>query len=141
MKKERWQDIVEKLNDGKTSNWASHVLASGLIEYDSLAKTNLGETIKYVPVEKIIQYTINAYKNVLNQPYCDLILMSLGKITIPYLIENINSDNSRIRAGVLSVLHDLDKTKGEKLAKNLKQKEKSTKVLKLINWIITNSDN
>lgn len=30
MKKELWMDIVEKLNDGKTSNWASHVLASGL---------------------------------------------------------------------------------------------------------------
>lgn len=141
MKKEYWLDIVEKLNDGKTSNWASHVLASGLIENDSLSKTNLGEAIKYVQVEKIIQYTINAYKNVLNQPYCDLILMSLGKITIPYLIENINSDNSRIRAGVLSVLHDLDKTKGEELAKNLKQKEKSTKVLKLINWMIANSVN
>lgn len=84
---------------------------------------------------------INAYKNVLNQPYGDLIIMSLGEITIPYLIENINSDNSRIRAGVLSVLHDLDKTKGEEFAKNLKQKEKSTKVLKLINWIIASSVN
>jgi hypothetical protein len=139
MRKDYWLDIVEKLNDGKSSNWASHVLECGLIEYDSLDQTNLGELIKYVPMEKIIQNTINAYKYSLNQPYCDSIIISLGKITIPYLIENINSNNSRIREGVLSVLHDLDKTEGEKLATTLKEKEKSTKVLKLIKSIIVNS--
>jgi len=70
------------------------------------------------------------HKSILNQPYCDLILISLGKITIPYLIENINSDNSRIRVGVLSVLHDLDKTKGEELAKKFKTKRKINESIK-----------
>jgi hypothetical protein len=140
--KNYWMGVVDKLNDGKWSNWASHVLACELIdEYYSFVETNLGEAIKHVPIEKIIENTINAYKNVLNQPYCDLIIMSLGKITIPYLLKNINSDNSRIRTGVLSILYELDEGEGKKLAIEMKQNEKSPRLLKLINWIINNSVN
>lgn len=141
MKKDYWTDVVEKLNNEKTSNWASHVLSCDLIEECSLDRTNLGEAIKYVPVEMIIQYTINAYANEDCQPYCDLILTSIGKTAIPYLIKNINSNNSRIRESILWVLNDLDKAKSIKLAIDIKRKEKSERVLKLIELIITNTDN
>ena len=141
MNKDYWMGVVEKLNNEKTLIWASDILSCGSNGDYLLEETNLGEAIKYVPLEMIIQNTINAYKNEYCQPYCDIILMRIGKTTIPYLIKNISSDNLRIRECILAIVYDLDEIVGNKLAINMKQKGKSEIVLKIIEWIITNTTN
>ena len=71
---EYWKDVVRQLRDLNRCNWASHVLATGLLPGSDAQQSNLVSTLKCLSPVEVIESTVYAYRDWSAQPYCDLIL-------------------------------------------------------------------
>jgi hypothetical protein len=139
-----WKSIIKKLysKEESESNWAAHVFASDInTEIKTPFKSNLENALTLIPNEEIIEGVIYAFKWESCQPYCDDILLHIGKKTIPFLTNNLDTSNSTRRAYVLSILDEIDHEKGLEYAIQLKKRETHPKVIEVIDWILEdNSD-
>lgn len=96
---EYWRGIVARLRTD--SNWAAHVLATGIDEDDS----NLNQALKYVNKEEIIENTIRAYEDWSAQPYCDEILAQFDKRIVANIYGQIENPSQNLEKGVSRFLN------------------------------------
>ena len=93
-----WKTIVAKLKITEECNWAAHVLATKID--DDFSDSNLGQALKYIPAEEIIENTIFAYRDWSAQPYCDEILLNFEEIQIREVFESIKNVDEIMKRGI-----------------------------------------
>ena len=130
-----WKDVVRQLRDPSRSNWASHVLSSGLSEFSDPSVPNLlAQALECVTANELIEGTIYAYRDWSAQPNCDLILAQFAPDQILSLYLKIDGPESTMKVGVLGVLEDMDRELAKRLASSLNQSEESEDVLSAVRY-------
>ncbi len=136
--KSNWKEIVSKLyND---PNWASHVLATGLIDNSNIVDSNLGAALEVCTAEEIIRGVLFAYDDDSAQPYCDAILSKFETIKVFECFKNIENLTSNMQKWFLLFIDEYDKTLANEILASIDEITADDDFKKVINFVRTGEE-